>query len=291
MGRISGMIVLVLLALLCAGCFDYTEHLTINDDGSGTLGMKISMDKAYLRAIEKMTREMATAFGTDTTDMDSPTANLSRSKIEEALAETGEGVRLISFDSSETADAKVWDMKFAFDDINQAYTAMAALQDEEESDMYGDSGEEVDSASEEMQPEITFVKQADGTWLFERKFDDETGLGASMDDELGGESEIEEVSRDDSDDEALVEDDSDMEEDDADDVSDDSDEAEMDDLAGEMAAMMGDLDKHMMTFSVTFPGEIVESNATSVDGRTATWKFKLTDTNGAMKGMRAVIKK
>jgi hypothetical protein len=41
---------------------------------------------------------------------------------------------------------------------------------------------------------------------------------------------------------------------------------------------------------VTFPGEIIESNATSVDGNTATWEYSIEDMEKA-ENIRAVIRK
>ena len=47
----------------------------------------------------------------------------------------------------------------------------------------------------------------------------------------------------------------------------------MDNMADGMASLMGSMDRLSFKFSVTLPGEILESNATSVEGDHAEWHF------------------
>jgi len=43
------------------------------------------------------------------------------------------------------------------------------------------------------------------------------------------------------------------------------------------ARMEADAAKRRIHFSVTFPGKIIESNATRVEGKTAIWEYKLSE--------------
>jgi hypothetical protein len=37
------------------------------------------------------------------------------------------------------------------------------------------------------------------------------------------------------------------------------------------------MDQHKMRFSITFPGKIIETNATTIDGNTAIWEYTLKE--------------
>ncbi len=284
------LIGIALTAILCVGCFDYAEEMVINDNGSGTIQMHFAMDKTYLKAIEKMTREMAEAMGGEAGDMDTPTPGFSRDEIEKALATGNSGVKLISFDTSETEDASIWDMKFSFDNVNNVYAAIEAIQSNEE-DAADDTSEPGD---DEDMPQVVFTKQADGTWLFERPLNDGDEMSGMAGDMDMADSEADHLDEDDMYGDSDVDDemgDSDVETGDAADDGDEADTEGIDEFAEGMQAMFGNIGNHTIKMTVTFPGEVIESNATSVDGSTATWEYKLADWATAVKNMRAVIKK
>jgi hypothetical protein len=69
---------------------------------------------------------------------------------------------------------------------------------------------------------------------------------------------------------------------DSEDAGDDMEEfgKAMEQMGQMMQAMTEAAQKSSLTFTVTFPGKIVESNATRVEGNTATWEYKLADLEG-----------
>ncbi len=269
--------VAVLALLFVSGCFDYEEMLVIDDNGSGTIQMKFAMDKAFFDQMEAMGESM----GDEEAEEEPVEEMFSRSQIEQSLEEQGLDIELISFDSSETEESRIWNMKFAFKDISQIANINNSLSSEEDQDLEfgGDQ-------------EVHYAQQDDGTWLFERSLGGGESMAPPADFEGDTEDEpaVEEgaAATAEEEDTAIADDqaDSDMstEEGGMDDFAD-----AMAEMAAQMAKMMEGLEKHKMQFSVTFPGKILESNATKVEGNTATWEYSLMELSSNPPKQRAVI--
>lgn len=278
------LLISVITSLLTIGCMDYDEAIVLNEDGSGTIAVQYKIDRSYFDQMAMIAQQPG---GKEDEDMDPTQEVLNRTDIEELLGKTQSGIKLLSYDKKQLDDTWVWDMKFAFDDINKLYFLNAAMQ----LDSQEDADSEGDLSEEEMKP--IFTKQADGSWLFERELngpDDEFGsMGYDGDTDAENYDSAPEYSAGDSENDT----EENYETTDEGNLS----EEEMD--AGEMmqgmAQHMQDLEKelakHKIRFSITMPGKVVESNATTTDGNTLTWEYKLTELSDRMPGMHAVIRK
>jgi hypothetical protein len=263
--------------LLFAGCFDSEETLVINADLSGTAQMKFAVEKSYLDQMKTMYEEMAKMMPDAEIPSDPKDMMFNKVELEQALAGDDAGVELVSYETSESEDSHIWDMRFSFEDVNRLDAVYSALSPDDDDDEF-QTDREGDNENENHQPLMT--KQADGTWLFYRPFED-----ASIEEEYSGEGE-----------EYYPEDEEEYSDDDYDDGDEPSDPlaSEMmeglDQLTGDIKSMAEGMKRHKMVFVVTFPGEIVESNATSVDGRTATWEYTLDQLDKDSPVQRAVIR-
>lgn len=259
-----GWVFVLLAAIVSSGCFDYQEDLTIREDGGGTIAMHYSVDRAYLDQMKQMQQEMARMFGTE------PPEDLQlfdSARIVKRLGEDVDGVRLLSYKESKTESTYEWDMQFDFDDLNRLY----ALGEILDPDAIDDPEYAEEVTGDEDMPEIVFEKQGDGSWLYERVFD----TGEEDTDEYGEYGEWQGEAGDDAET--------------SDDVSEDM-RADLAEVGIDLSEMEQQMKEHVVQFSVTFPGNVVSSNATSFDGRTAVWEYKLTDLQGAPQTMRAVVK-
>jgi hypothetical protein len=149
-------------------------------------------------------------------------------------------------------------------------------------DFESDEGAGEDSTMMQEKPELTFKKQDDGTWLFERGMDTENqmpgmGAGPGM-----GEDESWGDEKDSSQGEA--------EEENEHDSTAMSDTAKgMDEMAEQMGQLGAAMKKMGIKLTVQFPGKVIKSNATTVDGNTATWEYKGMAMNKFPKKLTAVI--
>lgn len=284
MWRRVGMVFVVLMAGLTAGCFDYEEELVLNKDGSGRISFHYAIEKEYLRQMEELTKSMQAMMGADTSEVESPFAEWSEESIREVLAEGEGGVELVSYQAGEDEAVQTWDMKFAFEDVNRMGEVWMALYPDDGDEFEDEEYAVEEEAAGEEELMLLFTQQDDGTWLFRRPLD--------MDDEMG--EEPDEYGYDDA-----------GEYEDADVYGDAEEHGEVDEYGepggeteGESAAdsFAQDLEAgmkemfagHRIRFAVTFPGKVIESNATSVEGNTAVWEFAVEEVP-ELEELRAVV--
>ena len=247
----------VLLAV--AGCIDYQETVTLNSDGSGTINIRYAISKAYL--------DQAAQFGDseDSASHDEMDDMPSENEIREQLEMTESSVKLVSFEESENEEWRIWAMEFSFEKLSDFDEIGQALADEEDYD----SGDE---------PQRSYVKQPDGTWLFAHSLSGVGGAGGFESDEgyedtdMPSDSEYAEAMKQMQ--EAMSEDSDESEEGVDDEDMPDADSV-MAEFAKGMEMMFSSAAEAKMTLTVHFPGKIVESNATKVEGNTAIWETSL----------------
>lgn len=274
------LMALLFSLMLLSGCFNYEETLVLNKDGSGTVQMKCAVSKAYIDQMKQMYEQMAEAMP----DMEIPEnpgdAIFNREDIEEAVRADNSGLELVHYEISETEDMKTWDMKFSFTDMESLDALDKALSPEEAGGGYQ---EEATGADDE--PLLT--KQDDGTWLFFRSFEDK------MDSEsYGGEDEeYYQEDYDDYEEQDYSEEDYSYDEDDTGALGAIAGQMEegLNQVVEELGLMAEEMGKQKIRFSVTFPGKIIESNATSVDGNTAVWEYSMDQMENSPPDQQAII--
>lgn len=277
MKRFLPLTLALLCALFIAGCIDYEETLELNADGSGTMAMNVTVYKKYFDAMSEM-------MGSSSADSvpDSAMYKLfTREDLEKQLEERKIAVTLLDFKEQLTDSTIVYDVKYAFKDLEQM---LEVSENMGKSEMMGESGGEYVGELEgepAPEPKITFNKDKSGQWEFVRKF------GAA---ELG--------------DMILPDEDSSKSESASQDTAKSTDSlggplAEaVDTMVSQMGSMMTGMTdmmtkafaNHGMRLTVKFPGAVVESNATSIKGNTAVWEYKFTDMRKAPAELQATIK-
>jgi hypothetical protein len=270
--KITSLIIVMVSLLFLVGCFDYEETLEFKDDGSGTMIAHYELDNKNIDQMKKMYEEMAKMMP----DADIPTnideMFFNKQKIEETLDSANNGIKLVSYETSVNDKSHVWDMKFSFEDINKSYMIYEAVApDDEESYAVEEKDEEI--------PKL-LTKQADGTLLFLRPFDDPAMGSETSDYESEDDYYYDDYSDEDSEYSDSDEDKSILEEEIEEGVN------EMEKGLNEFAEGMLN---HKIIFHVKFPGKIIESNAHSVDGNTATWEYGLEELDKSNIEQRAVI--
>lgn len=261
--------VIILIAVLFTGCFDYEETMVFNEDGSGTITMKYSVEKAYIEQMQQMYKQMAEGMPGVEIPEDPFSEMFDKENIEASLAENNNEVTLVDYVVTETENARVWDMKFAFQDINNLDKLYEAVSPEDEYTYV----EESEEPAEELFALVT--KQDDGSYLYLRPMDDmEMEEDQESEEDYYPEAESEEdYSGSESEEEYAEQLDAGIE--------------QLTESVNSMAESMGN---HTMVFKVTFPGKVVESNATKIDGNTATWIYKFNEMEGKLSDQRAVYK-
>jgi len=239
--------VILAAAALFAGCIDYDEQITLKKDGSGRIEMRMAMDKESYRMMNEMAADMEEEGG--------PWSALSEEEIEGALKERKSKAKLVHYSESEEGSDKVWEMTFSFD-------SFADLTD---------IGMALDEENDPADTPFTFAEQEDGTWLFKRTLDVEEQQGAAPGAAGGTETppgmppgmpeNMGEM-----DPEKLAEQMEKMAE---------SMQKMAEQMQEQQARMEKDAGTRKIRFQATFPGEIVETNATNVDGKTAVWEYPL----------------
>jgi len=264
----------VALAMLCFGCMDYEQTLTINKDGSGTVTMRYAIDKSYLQQMQAMTADAQEMAGDEGEQIGTIDQAFDKQNITAQLTANNWGIALTDYSMSETDKAQVWSMSYSFSDVNKLWQVYALLDTEDETDTAG-----------EAPPGQIYSKQPDGTWLYEFPLNgNEAGSEtAEMIDEESTTGT--EESSEDADDftEMTPEQMKEM-------GMSDSLINEMQKMQTTMRSMAESMSKHKLRFTTTFPGTIVESNAGTVKGHTAAWEIPLTDLNKDSLILRAVIK-
>ncbi len=250
-------LILTCLALFACGCIDYSELLEINADGTGTMTLQMVMHKSYFEGL------MALAEMSDSTadTPDSVFSFMKRKDLEDRTKASNGKVKLIDFKENISDSTIAYEVKFSFTDLQE----MLAVS--------GDVGQDESMAAPRFKRDVKFVKESSGNWHYSRALGDSTMNPFAQ---PQGSEESESV-----DPEPATAEDS---------------------LAQGMAEGMKDMGKAMMQMfegafagrkiklAVKFPGDIIESNATSTEGRTAIWEYAFMDLFNAPPKLTAVVK-
>ena len=266
--KIKVLILASLALLLMAGCFDYEQTMVIKKDGSGTAKVRYTVEKAYLEQIKQMSEAMAEQSGGKQPATDPAETMFSKSEIEKALQERDSGIKMLTYEKSETENARIWAMEFSFADVNKLDILADALSaDNEEFAPSNEAG-------------AIYARQPNGTWLYSQPFmeDDDDG-------QEGEESDYEE-----SDDYTDEDTDDEYDESEIGDIDMKGAGEAMENWAEEMKDLAASMASHKIRIAIDFPGEIIESNATSTEGKTAVWEFTLEQMPNAPEELKAVIK-
>jgi hypothetical protein len=263
--------------LLTAGCLDYEETLILNADGSGQVRIHFLMDKSTLNEMQAYTRQMG-----DTTETDDAGWSCSEAEIRATLGSLGSNLELLHFASKDTEDTLEYELEFSFKSQADFRDLQQACPDEEMEDA-------------EDNWEYTFAKQADGSWSFMRAFQAE-GPGALGEEETSDPSAYGDMGEympegaaadsvgEQMDLEALAEamqtlGDAMKGYEPTAETPDQTVEVDfsqmMTGLSESMQKMAEDAANHHVRFEIHFPGRVVQSNATEVQGRVAVWQFTL----------------
>jgi uncharacterized lipoprotein YehR (DUF1307 family) len=277
MKRFLPLTLALLCALFIAGCIDYEETLELNADGSGTMAMHVTIYKKYFEAMSAMT-------GSSSADsvQDSAMFKLfTREDMEAKIKEHKSTVKLLNFKEQLTDSTVVYDLKYAFNDLQEMLRISGQMGKNE---MMGGPGSE--SVSEQAgepngKPEITFRKEKSGQWQYTRGFA-AAEMGEMMlpaeDSAKPQKANLDTAKSTDSLAEPLTE----------------AIDTTMAQMGSVMAGMKEMMEKafadRKMRMTVKFPGTVVTSNATSKSGNTAVWEYKFTDMAKAPKQLEATIK-
>ncbi len=276
MKRFLPLTLALLCALFIAGCIDYEETLELNADGSGTMAMHVTVYKKYFDAMSKMMGSPADSV------QDSAMFKLfTREDMEAKIKEHKSTVKLLDFKEQLTDSTVVYDLKYAFKDLQEMLRISGQMGKNE---MMGGPGSE--SVSEQAgepngKPEVTFSKDKSGEWQYARGFE-ASSMGEMMmpaeDSTKPERANLDTAKSADSLAEPLVE----------------AVDTVMEQMGSAMAGMKDMMMKafadHKMRMTVKFPGTVAKSNATSINGNTAVWEYKFTDMAKAPKQLEATIK-
>jgi len=270
------LMALVVALIMVGGCIDYQETLKFNEDGSGTLKIRYALDKQYLNEMEQMGGEMGTEQSEEPEDADEDM--WTREEIEEALKMEDTGVELIGYEVSEDEEWEIWVIEFSFDKLADFEMLSRTLSAEGDED------------SDEADINRSYARQDDGTWLYKHDFgggvDGEDGSsqfdmsymgsGDSSSEDMPTAEELAEAMKQMQ--EAMQEySDEDAEGGDANPEAgaqkEQMEEATQNMFSG-LESMFAGMENARVKVTAEFPGKIIESNATSVDGNTATWEYR-----------------
>jgi hypothetical protein len=285
-------LLLAALSFCLAACLDYQEVLTLSADGSGEVDIHLRVDKAALN-------QMSQGLPGRADDSTGGGELCSEEEIRAALEAMGSGLELVSYHETDNRDSLAYRVHFKFGDYEDFRDLNDVCPDDSAAEESGNSFE------------FSFVEQPNGTWLYSRPFisahEQESDDGPGGDPATGLDLPAMDEQADDSD-AALA----------ADEPMDvaalsealkglgqslqglageaDSGDTAMGDLAATMqgltagfAALAADAKNHTIRVAVNFPGSVVESNATKVDGLTAVWEYTLDKIETAPKTMTARI--
>lgn len=288
------MIVFLLAGLFVfsSGCLDYSEKLVLKSNGSGSMSVRFAIDKEARVEAENMANSMASAFGDMggvQQEMEDPFAAFDEDRIRARLKEKGSNAKLKSYKQYEKGGDEVTEMEVTFSGSDDLGDLAYALSDNEE---------------KSSEVPFSYSKGSDGLWHFSRSHEN-SGSDFSMGDappggpggmpNMGGgqetpnipglpggidPSKIAEMS--DSEREEMV---ADMMKGLQENISQmqssmgvkgdgDDREVSFDQMKAKMEESMAGRKIH---FEVHFPGKVVDSNATSVNGKVAVWEYALTD--------------
>ena len=244
-----------------AGCIDYQETITLNTDGSGSIVIRYALDKATLEQAEEFGDSVSSESDDDSDELPS------EAEIREQIKTVNSSVKLVSYEETETEEWRVWNMEFTFDKLSDFDQLGGALAGEQEAD----------SSNE---PQRSYAKQPDDTWVFSHSLGGSGDTGGfqfeegAQETDTPSDSEYAEAMRQMQ--EAMSEYSEESEgEGEAEEMA-EADSA-MEEFAKGMEMMFSSAAEAKLTLTVHFPGKIVESNATRVDGNTAVWEASLFD--------------
>ena len=266
------VIAFVALVALGLGCVDYDEQLHLNKDGSGRVSMKMAIDDENYQLM----KEMAESFGETGAG---PMGDVDETRIRAELKERNSKAKLEKYTESTRGGDRVWEMAFTFtggDDL-------------------ADIGAALDEEGSPHAP-FTYEKQPDGSWLYRRDLEmDEEETGAAVD-MKAGEMGLP----------AGIGEDFDPENFDAEEFAKKMEKQmeQLQKMAQKMEtmepqleerkeSMEADAENRSVRFAATFPGNVIESNATKVEGKTAVWEYTIAELQameGKMPALTARVK-
>lgn len=205
-------------SLTLSGCLQFHSETNIDEDGSGTATMMMSIGKDIAEALREM-EDMDTGQGED---MDFPMFDeINGDEIREAGKD--HGVKLTKFDKSDEGERLTIDIEMEFEDLKGLSYVMSKVMGGEIGDGFGifDAGEG------------NFVLKS-ATYDFPPEPEEEEEV---VEEETPAEPDPEQMQKQ-------------ME------------------LMGKLMGSIGELD---VAFKITVPGDIIESNAPTVEGNTSIW--------------------
>lgn len=253
----------VVATMMIAGCIDYSETITLNADGSGSIKFHYGIDKAMMQQMDSLSSSLGDA-GAVPGGMDEDI--WTKEEIETSLKKEHPGIKLVDYREFENDDWKIWEIEFTFDNL-ALFEVFSTVMDEATED------------AKQSEADRTYVRQDDGLFLFTHRFhaaDNSDMMAPPVDFSDFDMPGITDESEDQYADESFGEDsETDVEYDDTTDYEQGIEELgdAMTGLAEGMGSMMSSIGKAKVRISVTFPGEIIETNATNTDGNTATWEY------------------
>ena len=275
MKRLIAFILIGSLVML-AGCIDYEEVIMLNKDGSGTIKIHYALDKSYIKQMEEMSKSMGGESSTPENIGDIPSETEVREQFDKMSSSS---VKLISYRTSETDGWQTMDMELSFESMSDL-SSINKIFAEEGADSSGISGT------------AYYEKQPDGNWLFKRDLagmsgeqtanqmdmsgmtdmtdEDEANAAANTPDSINYEQAMKEMQ------EAMKEM-PEQPEGGEQDVNTEEMQKQMAAAMEGMQAMFAGMEKAKLKVTVKFPGKVMESNATKIDGNTAVWDYSIAE--------------
>lgn len=236
------VVVATVAALALSGCFQYSDVLTLQTDGSGTYSIDLKVDRAALASAATMNQSLTSGAGADTATGDEALDLPTRAELEAALAKGAPGVKLTDYRELSDEHKRGFHAEATFGsvgDLTQLHTTLA----------------EIESVGSEAQVRFAYERNAAGEWSFRRSMGSaQSAQAMAMLPMLLGQS---------------------------DGATDSSRQASAPDdplaKARELQAILGQLmpgvgDLHVR-FEVHLPGTVAANNATLVHDRVALWEY------------------
>ena len=217
-----------LMALSTGGCIQMHMVTDINDDGSGTAEMKLSISAVVMESMAEMKElGMDQGQGMDMPDFD----NINREDLEKNGKKYG--VKVLEFEKSEIEGRPTIAMKLAFEDLKGLSYVMNSTMGGSSEDGMG------------------IFATEDGNFVLKSAEYDFPAKPAEM---AGAEGPVESAADEPTAPEA-------------------PDPEMMQKQMAIMGKMMGAMAEMDVSMKITVPGDIIESNAPTVEGRTSIWKI------------------
>ncbi len=257
-------------AVLLNSCIEYKEKVSLNKDGSGTVDIHFAMSAEYLKQMDDLMKMTAKFSGEEAGKIEQPNMISTRTEIEEFLAQSKSNVKLLEYSAPDSTYDGTVDAKFSFSSLAELDIASASLFPD-------------DNPAAEMEgPSASFAKQDDGTWLFTRAMHSGSEMVESMAGEEGISDMLDGGLSEGDDEGASGESDVDLK-------LDDFVGTDLEALARDMEKAANDEENPAIEFTISFPGKVLTSNATVIDGSKATWSFTLEQISKSISAMTATI--